>query len=150
MEKKLFVGNVDFNINKEELKKIFSEFGEVTDAFIVRDKQTHRPRGFGFVTFANEEGAQKAIDNLNGKEINNRELKVVFAEPLEGEKTKSTQKSEKPKPAKEPVTEEETTEDSTETVEDADDSQIEETVEETEEDSEEETDTEEDEENKEQ
>jgi RNA recognition motif-containing protein len=83
MEKKLYVGNLPFSVNAEKLKEVFSDFGEVSDAFVVKDRNTGRSRGFGFVTFADEEAADKAIAEMNGKELEGRELVVNEAKPTD-------------------------------------------------------------------
>ncbi|MEK7613700.1 MAG: RNA-binding protein [Patescibacteria group bacterium] len=83
MGKKLFVGNMPYNITEDELKAAFSEAGEVASVAIINDKMTGRPRGFGFVEMATEEGAQKAIDTMNGKDVGGRALNVNEAKPRE-------------------------------------------------------------------
>ncbi len=83
MGKKLFVGNVPYNITEDELKSAFSEAGEVASVAIITDKMTGRPRGFVFVEMATEEGAQKAIEMMNGKEVAGRALNVNEAKPRE-------------------------------------------------------------------
>ncbi|CAF3628543.1 unnamed protein product [Fusarium graminearum] len=62
---KLYVGNLSWNTTDETLRQTFSEFGEVTDSIIMRDRDTGRARGFGFVTFSTEEQATAAVDALN-------------------------------------------------------------------------------------
>lgn len=83
MGKKLFVGNVPYNITEDELKSAFSAAGEVASVAIITDKMTGRPRGFVFVEMATEEGAQKAIEMMNGKEVAGRALNVNEAKPRE-------------------------------------------------------------------
>ncbi len=83
MGKKLFVGNVPYNITEDELKTAFSEAGEVESVAIITDKMTGRPRGFVFVEMATEEGAQKAVEMMNGKEVAGRALNVNEARPRE-------------------------------------------------------------------
>ncbi len=80
-KKKLYVGNLPYSVNSDELRKIFSEFGEVVDAIVLSDKFSGRSKGFGFVTFATEEMAQKAVEGLNGKEVGGRNLVVNVARP---------------------------------------------------------------------
>ncbi len=80
-KKKLYVGNLPYSVNSDELRKIFSEFGEVVDAIVLSDKFSGRSKGFGFVTFATEEMAQSAIEGLNGKEVGGRNLVVNIARP---------------------------------------------------------------------
>ncbi|MFZ2727348.1 MAG: SAV_2336 N-terminal domain-related protein [Methylococcaceae bacterium] len=79
MTKKLFVGSLSWNLNWEELKEIFSVFGEVTYIKIVRDRETERSKGFGFVEFANEFDSVRAKFTLDGTEIDGRAIKVDFA-----------------------------------------------------------------------
>lgn len=83
MGKKLFVGNVPYNVTEDELKSAFAEAGEVASVAIITDKMTGRPRGFVFVEMATEEGAQKAIELMNGKEVGGRALNVNEAKPRE-------------------------------------------------------------------
>ena len=83
MGNKVYVGNLSWGIRNDKLKEIFSEFGEVTDARVITDKFTRRSKGFGFVTFADEESAKKATDEMNGKEVEGRPLKVSEAKEME-------------------------------------------------------------------
>ncbi|NCO10987.1 RNA-binding protein [Candidatus Pacearchaeota archaeon CG_4_9_14_0_2_um_filter_39_13] len=78
---KVYVGNLPWSVDNEKLKELFSEFGEVTEAVVIIDKYSRRSKGFGFVTFVNDEDGQKAIEAMNGKEIEGRELKVNEAKP---------------------------------------------------------------------
>ncbi len=80
---KIYVGNLSWGIDTDKLKQAFEEFGTVTDAIVVTDRQTGRSRGFGFVEFDNSDDAQKAIDAMNGKELDGRELVVNFAKARE-------------------------------------------------------------------
>ncbi len=83
MAKKIYVGNLSFNTNDEQLNQIFSPFGAVASARVIKDKFTDRSRGFGFVEMDNNEEADKAIAALNGKEVDGRALKVSEAQPRE-------------------------------------------------------------------
>jgi RNA recognition motif-containing protein len=83
MSSKLFVGNLSFNTTENALNDAFAAFGSVTEATIMMDRMTNRPRGFGFVTMASADEAQKAIDGLNGKELDGRALTVNVARPRE-------------------------------------------------------------------
>jgi len=76
MSNKLFVGNLAWEVGAEDLKEAFSKFGEITDAFVATDKFSGRSRGFGFVTFANDEDAQKAKEEMQGFELKGREINV--------------------------------------------------------------------------
>ena len=83
MSNKLFVGNLSFNTTENDLNDAFAAFGTVTEANLMMDRMTNRPRGFGFVTMSSAEEAQKAIDGLNGKELDGRALTVNVAKPRE-------------------------------------------------------------------
>jgi RNA recognition motif-containing protein len=83
MSAKLFVGNLSFNITENDLQDAFAAHGTVTEANLMMDRTTNRPRGFGFVTMSSAEEAQKAIDALNGKEMDGRALTVNVAKPRE-------------------------------------------------------------------
>ncbi|CZS85671.1 unnamed protein product [Fusarium graminearum] len=76
---KLYVGNLSWNTTDETLRQTFSEFGEVTDSIIMRDRDTGRARGFGFVTFSTEEQATAAVDALNEQELDGRRIRVNVA-----------------------------------------------------------------------
>ncbi len=83
MAAKIYVGNLPFSFTDKELSELFSVYGELSEVSIIKDKQTDRSKGFGFVTFANEDDAKKAISEMNGKEVSGRELKVSEAKPME-------------------------------------------------------------------
>src|SRR6516225_7128397 len=81
MSAKLFVGNLSFNITENDLQDAFAAHGTVTEANLMMDRATGRPRGFGFVTMGSPEEAQKAIDALNGATLDGRNLTVNEARP---------------------------------------------------------------------
>ena len=81
--KKLYIGNLAFSITQDKLKEIFSPFGEVSEATLVIDKYSGRSRGFGFVSFSDDAAADKAIADMNGKDIEGRPIKVSEAKPME-------------------------------------------------------------------
>ena len=83
MSSKLYVGNLSFDTGEAELQELFSSMGEVLTANVITDRETGRSRGFGFVEMANEADAQNAIQNLDGKELQGRNLKVNMAKPRE-------------------------------------------------------------------
>ena len=83
MSNKLFVGNLSFNITENDLQDAFAAYGTVTEANLMMDRMSNRPRGFGFVTMSTPEEAQKAIAGLNGKELDGRALTVNVARPRE-------------------------------------------------------------------
>ena len=72
----IYVGNLHFDLNEDELKKAFEEYGEVSTVKIITDKATGRSRGFGFVEMTNDNEAQDAISNLNGTDIKGRKVNV--------------------------------------------------------------------------
>lgn len=80
---KVYVGNLSYNLTSEQLGQLFSEAGEVTDATVISDKYSGRSKGFGFVEFANEADAQKAIEMFHDKEVEGRKLVVNVARPRE-------------------------------------------------------------------
>ena len=80
---RLFVGNLAFETTELELQDLFSTCGPVTEVNIVTDKFTQKPRGFAFVTMATPEGAQAAIQQLAGRNVNGRDLTVNEARPRE-------------------------------------------------------------------
>jgi len=80
MSKKLFVGGLSWGTTDEGLQGAFSRFGEIVEAKVIMDRETGRSRGFGFVTFANDEGATSAITEMNGAELDGRTIKVNEAE----------------------------------------------------------------------
>lgn len=79
----IFVANLNFKVRSENLKEIFSEYGEVTTARIITERGTRRSKGFGFVEMANEEDAKKAIAALDGAEWEGRTIIVKEALPRE-------------------------------------------------------------------
>lgn len=80
---KLYVGNLPFRVTEEELRDLFGAHGEVVNATIVMDRDTGRPRGFGFIEMSNDDEAQAVIQNLDGKDFMGRSLKVNVAQPRE-------------------------------------------------------------------
>ncbi len=83
MNNKLFVGNLSFDITENDLQDAFAAHGTVTEANLMMDRATNRPRGFGFVTMSTDEEAQQAMAALNGKELGGRALTVNIARPRE-------------------------------------------------------------------
>ena len=79
MGKKLFVGNLSWNVRDEELKEAFAPHGTVEEAVVIMDRMKNRSKGFGFVTMSTEEEAQNAISELNGKEVDGRAINVSEA-----------------------------------------------------------------------
>jgi RNA recognition motif-containing protein len=81
--KKIYAGNLSFDMSEDELRELFAEFGQVVSASIVMDRHTGRPRGFGFVEMENDGEAMAAIQALNGKECMGRTLNINEARPRE-------------------------------------------------------------------
>lgn len=82
MAKRLYVGNLSFNTTDDSLRDAFSQAGTVSDAKVMVDKMTGRSRGFGFVEMAEDDGAAKAIEMWNGKDLDGRQLTVNEARPM--------------------------------------------------------------------
>jgi RNA recognition motif-containing protein len=80
---KLYVGNLSFQTTQQDLTSLFAEQGTVTDANLIMDRETGRPRGFGFVTMSTSEEGQRAISALHGKNHDGRDLTVNEARPME-------------------------------------------------------------------
>src|SRR5439155_22946208 len=83
MSTKLFVGNLSFNTTENDLQDAFAAHGTVVETNLMMDRMSGRPRGFGFVTMSTPEEAQKAIEALNGAELDGRALTVNIARPRE-------------------------------------------------------------------
>ena len=83
MSSKLFVGNLSFDTTENDLNDAFAAHGTVTEANLMTDRTTGRPRGFGFITMSTPEEAQKAIAALNGSQLGGRALTVNVARPRE-------------------------------------------------------------------
>lgn len=81
MTTNLYIGNLSFQTSEDALRDLFVEHGEVESVRLITDRYTGRSRGFAFVEMATEEGAQAAVDALNGKTVDERELRVEIAKP---------------------------------------------------------------------
>ncbi len=81
MNCRLYVGNLNYSTTEQELRDIFSEVGPVTSVSLVMDRETGRPRGFGFVEMETEEAANAAVEKLNNTELGSRTLTVNIARP---------------------------------------------------------------------
>ena len=79
----IYVGNVSYDLTEKELEELFAEFGSVSAARIITDRQSGRSKGFGFVEMDNKAEGEEAIKQLDGKEMNGRPLKVNEARPRE-------------------------------------------------------------------
>lgn len=83
MATKLFVGSLAWGVNDDQLKDFFSAAGTVVSAKVITDRDTGRSKGFGFVEMGSDDEAKKAIDELNGKELDGRPITVNEARPRE-------------------------------------------------------------------
>lgn len=81
MNKKLYVGNLAFTVTADALRDLFAEVGEVVSSTVISDRYSNRSKGFGFVEMATEQQAEEAINQLDGKELEGREIKVAEARP---------------------------------------------------------------------
>lgn len=81
MAQKLYVGNLSYNTTEATLRTLFAEFGEIESITMITDRETGRPKGFGFVEMATDEAATAAISALNGKMVDDREIRVDKAQP---------------------------------------------------------------------
>jgi RNA recognition motif-containing protein len=86
----IYVSNLGFDVQDNELKEIFTPYGEVTSARIITDKTTGQSRGFGFVEMSDTAAAKKAIDELNNSAIDGRSIKVMEARPKEERPSRGT------------------------------------------------------------
>jgi RNA recognition motif-containing protein len=79
----IYVSNLSFNVQDEDLREFFTPYGEVTSAKIINDRESGKSRGFGFVEMSDDEASKKAIAELDGATIDNRTIKVMEAKPKE-------------------------------------------------------------------
>jgi RNA recognition motif-containing protein len=77
----IYVGNLLFDVTEDQLKELFGPFGQVTEVRLIMDKFTGKSKGFGFIEMPSKEEAEKAIEELNGKDMNGREITVNEARP---------------------------------------------------------------------
>ena len=83
-QNKLYVGNFPYSVDEAQLRSLFSTYGDITDLAVIMDRETGRPKGFAFVTFASQAAAESALE-LNGRDLGGRPLKVNMA--MERERT---------------------------------------------------------------
>ena len=79
----IYCGNLSFDLNDDDLQQAFEAYGEVTSAKIIMDRMTGKSRGFGFVEMPDDGNGQTAIDELNGKDLKGREIRLNIAKPRE-------------------------------------------------------------------
>jgi len=89
---KVYVGNLPWSVDHAKLTEMFSSYGEIEEAIVISDKHSGRSKGFGFVTFKEDESGKKAISEMNDKEIEGRNLKVNEAQPFDPDKTTKAKK----------------------------------------------------------
>ena len=82
-QNKLYVGNLSFNSTEDDITSAFSPYGTVTSVNLITDRETGRPRGFGFVEMSSDAEAQSAMQAMDGQDLNGRNLKVNVAKPRE-------------------------------------------------------------------
>lgn len=83
MSKKLFVGNLPFTMSNDKLREMFASYGEMDEVVIISDKFSGKSKGFGFVNFKEDASADKAIAELNGKDVEGRAMTVSEARPMD-------------------------------------------------------------------
>ncbi len=83
MEAKLYVGNLSYNVTEQDLRDLFSQAGEIKEITLIVDRDTRRPKGFGFVEFVAQVDAEKAVRMFNEHELDGRHLTVNVARPRE-------------------------------------------------------------------
>jgi cold-inducible RNA-binding protein len=76
MAKKLYVGNLSYNTTEEDLRELFASYGTISSLNLISDRDTGRPKGFGFVEMSSEAEARAAISGLNAREVDGRQIKV--------------------------------------------------------------------------
>src|SRR5688572_4831539 len=84
MNKKLFVGNLSFSTGEDRLREAFEPFGDIQSVAVISDRMTGQSRGFGFVEYASASDAQRALESLNGSEVDGRAINVTVAREREG------------------------------------------------------------------
>jgi cold-inducible RNA-binding protein len=82
-QNKLYVGNFPYSVDEAQLRSLFSTYGDITDLALIMDRETGRPKGFAFITFASQQAAENALE-LNGRDLGGRPLKVNMAMEREG------------------------------------------------------------------
>jgi RNA recognition motif-containing protein len=81
MTKNLYVGNLSYDTTEDTLRTLFAEYGEIESVNLITDRYTGRSRGFAFVEMSTEQAAQEAMSGMNGKQVDDREIKVDKAKP---------------------------------------------------------------------
>jgi len=102
MSKRIYVGNLPWSVDKAGFEELFSPFGEIEEALVIANKYTGRSRGFGFVTYKNDADADKAMEEMNEKEVEGRRIVVKVARPSRESQEESVAEEEQ-KPKEKPV-----------------------------------------------
>lgn len=95
----IYVGNLPYSTEKDELEDIFGEFGKVESIDIIVDRRSGRSRGYGFVSMAEDSEAKAAVESLNGSELGGRNLRVDISRPKQEGETRNHKKGSQGKPA---------------------------------------------------
>ncbi|XP_073542159.1 cold-inducible RNA-binding protein B isoform X1 [Phyllobates terribilis] len=85
-EGKLFIGGLSFDTDEQSLEQVFNKYGQISEVVVVKDRETKRSRGFGFVTFENPEDAKDAMEAMNGKSVDGRQIRVDQAGKSSGDR----------------------------------------------------------------
>ena len=83
MESKVYVGNLSYNVSEQDLRELFSQAGEIKEIILITDRDTRRPKGFGFVEMMTQAEAEKAVQMFNDQELDGRRMIVNLARPRE-------------------------------------------------------------------
>ena len=106
MSKRIYVGNLPWSVDKVGFEELFSPFGEIEEALVIANKYTGRSRGFGFVTYKNDADADKAMEEMNEKEVEGRRIVVKVARPSRESQEEGAAEEQKPKEKKQKPAEE--------------------------------------------
>ncbi|NP_001279973.1 cold-inducible RNA-binding protein [Callorhinchus milii] len=90
-EGKLFVGGINFETDEQTLEEVFAKYGDVSEVIVIRERDTQRSKGFGFVTFENPDDARDALAGMNGKTVDGRQIRVDHAGKSSGNRSRSYQ-----------------------------------------------------------
>lgn len=80
----IYIGNLNFTVDEDKLRRIFEKYGEVSSVRIIKDKETGENKGYGFIEMKNEEEGKRALQEMNSREIDGRHVKVNIAKPKKG------------------------------------------------------------------
>lgn len=97
MENKIYIGNLPFSMTEEELKNLFVKYGNIEQVIIITNKFSGRSKGFGFVTFSMKDSVEKAVSEMNKKNVEGREIIVKEAIPFDPDKPRKDFRGKKPR-----------------------------------------------------